>query len=75
MQSKKDFTLIEGPDNYKSGNDFFAYKIVGESMNRVIPNGSTFPFKPYNGRSRNVKIANGQKYKQAGNSVPVNVVK
>lgn len=55
LQSNKDFTLIEGPEN-RSNNDYFACKIVGESMNRVIPNGSTCLFKLYTGGSRNGKI-------------------
>jgi superfamily II DNA or RNA helicase/HKD family nuclease len=54
-QSEKDFTLIEGPENSING-DYFACKIVGESMNRVIPNGSICLFKPYTGGSRNGKI-------------------
>jgi hypothetical protein len=54
IQSEKEFTLIEGPANSK--NDYFACKIVGESMNRVIPNGSICLFKPYTGGSRNGKI-------------------
>ena len=54
-QSEKDFTLIEGPENSTNG-DYFACKIVGESMNRVIPNGSICLFKPYTGGSRNGKI-------------------
>lgn len=54
IQSEKDFTLIEGPENSK--NDYFACKIVGESMNKVIPNGSICLFKPYTGGSRNGKI-------------------
>lgn len=54
-QSEKDFTLIEGPENINNG-DYFACKIVGESMNRVIPNGSICLFKPYTGGSRNGKI-------------------
>ena len=54
MQSEKDFTLIEGPEN--SNQDYFACKILGESMNRVIPNGSICLFKPYSGGSRNGKI-------------------
>ena len=37
-------------------NDYFACKIIGESMNRVIPNGSICLFKPYTGGSRNGKI-------------------
>jgi superfamily II DNA or RNA helicase/HKD family nuclease/phage repressor protein C with HTH and peptisase S24 domain len=56
IQSDKDFTLIEGPENIKPNNGYFACKIIGESMNRVIPNGSTCLFKPYNGGSRNGEI-------------------
>lgn len=56
MQSEKDFTLIEGPENIKPNNDYFACKIIGESMNRVIPNGSICLFKPDSGGSRNGKI-------------------
>ncbi len=56
MQSEKDFTLIEGPENYNSSNDYFACKIMGESMNRVIPNDSICLFKTYTGGSRNGKI-------------------
>lgn len=55
IQSEKDFTLIEGPDN-KTNEDYFACKIVGESMNRSIPNGSICLFKPDYGGSRNGKI-------------------
>jgi SOS-response transcriptional repressor LexA len=55
IQSEKDFTLIEGPEN-KTNGDYFACKIIGESMNRVIPNGSICLFKPYTGGSRNGKI-------------------
>ena len=54
LQSEKKYTLIEGPEN--GNNDFFACKIVGESMNRVIPNGSICLFKTYGGGSRNGKI-------------------
>ena len=55
LQSEKDFTLIEGPVN-NSSNEYFACKIIGESMNRVIPNGSICLFKTYTGGSRNGKI-------------------
>jgi len=54
MQSEKNFTLIEGTKNNKQ--DYFACKIIGESMNRVIPNGSICLFKHYTGGSRNGKI-------------------
>jgi SOS-response transcriptional repressor LexA len=56
IQSEKDFVLIEGSENTNKNSDYFACKIVGESMNRVIPNGSICLFKPYNGGSRNGKI-------------------
>jgi SOS-response transcriptional repressor LexA len=55
MQFEKDFTLIEGPEN-SSNHDYFACRIIGESMNRVIPNGSICLFKPDTGGSRNGKI-------------------
>lgn len=55
IQSNKDYTLIEGPEN-SSKNDYFACRIIGESMNRVIPNGSICLFKSYTGGSRNGKI-------------------
>jgi superfamily II DNA or RNA helicase/HKD family nuclease len=56
MQLNKDFTFIEGPERIGSNNDYFACKILGESMNRVIPNGSICLFKKYYGGSRNGKI-------------------
>jgi hypothetical protein len=56
MQSEKDYTLIELYENIKYKDDYFACKIVGESMNRVIPNGSICLFKPDSGGSRNGKI-------------------
>ena len=56
MQSNNEFTLIEGPENIGQNNNYFACKIIGESMNRVIPNGSICLFKEYSGGSRNGKI-------------------
>jgi phage repressor protein C with HTH and peptisase S24 domain len=56
MQFEKDFSLIELPDSLKYNNDYFACKIIGESMNRTIPNGSICLFKAYTGGSRNGKI-------------------
>ena len=56
MQTEKDFTLIDGPEKANASQDYFACKIMGESMNRVIPNGSICLFKHYNGGSRNGKI-------------------
>jgi hypothetical protein len=55
MQSEKEYTLIEGPEKSVE-KKCFACRIVGESMNRVIPNGSICLFKPYTGGSRSGKI-------------------
>jgi SOS-response transcriptional repressor LexA len=45
MQFEKDYTLIELPSHitYKAG--YFACKIIGESMNKIIPNGSICLFR------------------------------
>lgn len=40
-------------DGINHKNDYFACKVVGESMNKIIPNGSICLFKKYNGGSRN----------------------
>jgi SOS-response transcriptional repressor LexA len=56
MQSNNEFTYIEGPKNLHSKKDFFACKVIGESMNRIIPNGSVCLFEKYAGGSRNGKI-------------------
>jgi len=55
MQSDLDHEMIEVPEKYKSS-DYFACKVIGESMNRRIPNGSVCIFKKYLGGSRNGKI-------------------
>jgi superfamily II DNA or RNA helicase len=56
MQSEKDFSLIEGSEKSNLNSDYFACKIVGESMNRIIPNGSICLFKANPAGSRNGKI-------------------
>ena len=55
MQSDKDFSMIEFSEK-NNAEDYFACKVIGESMNKVIPNGSTCLFKKYTGGSRNGKI-------------------
>lgn len=55
MQVDKDYTMIEVDKDYSSQN-VFACKIVGESMNKIIPNNSICLFKEYSGGSRNGKI-------------------
>lgn len=56
MQSAKDFSLIEVPENINPNNGYFACKIIGESMNRVIPSGSICLFKTPTAGTRNGKI-------------------
>jgi superfamily II DNA or RNA helicase/HKD family nuclease/SOS-response transcriptional repressor LexA len=56
MQSNKDYTLIEIDGIQGNKEDYFACRIIGESMNRVIPNGALCLFKKYFGGSRNGKI-------------------
>lgn len=47
---------IEVSERYQDASRFFACKVVGESMNRVIPNGSICLFQKYEGGSRNGQI-------------------
>lgn len=56
IQSEKNYTLIEISGKYNPSSDYFACKIVGESMNRRIKNGSICLFKKEMGGSRNGKI-------------------
>lgn len=56
MQSDNEFTLIEGSKSKNQNNEYFACKIVGESMNKVIPNGSICLFRYNPEGTRNGKI-------------------
>lgn len=56
VQNVEDENWIRLPDNVKGNEDLFACEVVGESMNKVIPNGSICLFKKYSGGSRNGKI-------------------
>lgn len=44
MQTEKEFTMIDVPEKYNR-EGHFAFKVIGESMNRRIPNGSICIFK------------------------------
>ena len=52
----RNYEWISLPPRYKPSTDLFACKIEGESMNKVIPNGSYCLFRKYSGGSRNGKI-------------------
>ena len=52
LQTVSDCDWVALPHNYKPSKDLFACKVVGESMNKIIPNGSICMFKKYTGGSR-----------------------
>ncbi|MDN3706276.1 DUF2075 domain-containing protein [Myroides ceti] len=52
FQLVEDIIYINIPD-LSNPDDYFACKVVGESMNKVIPNGSICLFRKYFGGSRN----------------------
>lgn len=56
LQSHSDLTWIEPPFNISAKKGYFVCKVVGESMNKRIPNGSYCLFKQDEGGSRNGKI-------------------
>ena len=51
-----DFEWIELPTNVAAKNGYFVCKVVGESMNKKIPNGSYCLFSRDEGGSRNGKV-------------------
>ena len=56
LQKVSDFEWIELPSRYKPSKDLFAFTVVGESMNKIIPNGTICLFRKYTGGSRDGKI-------------------
>ena len=55
MQVDKSYELIKADTDYSNQN-VFACKVIGESMNKIIPNNSICLFKEYTGGSRQGKI-------------------
>ena len=55
-QKVEDATWVVPPDGYKASSNLFACTVVGDSINRVIPDGSICLFRRYSGGSRNGKI-------------------
>ncbi|MCW3123253.1 MAG: hypothetical protein JWQ38_2745 [Flavipsychrobacter sp.] len=51
-----DYDWVKLPSRYKPSKELFACTVQGESMNKVIPNGSICLFRKYIGGSRNGKI-------------------
>ena len=56
LQTASEMTWIEPPFNISAKKGYFVCKVVGESMNKIIPNGSYCLFKQDDGGSRNGKI-------------------
>lgn len=56
QQDANEIDWVALPENMKITEDYFACLVVGESMNKVIPNGSLCLFKKRPGGSRNGKI-------------------
>lgn len=56
LQQASELEWIELPRQYKPSKDYFVCKVTGESMNKIIPNGSWCLFKRYSGGSREGKI-------------------
>jgi len=55
-QQINDFDWVELPDSFRPQQGHFVTRVVGESMNRRIPNGAWCLFKANPGGSRNNKI-------------------
>jgi len=53
VQKVEDFDWIEVPSGQPISDSYFACQVTGESMNKIIPSGSTCLFKKYTGGSRN----------------------
>jgi uncharacterized protein len=56
LQTVRNCKWIELPSGVKYSKDLFACYVIGESMNKIIPNGSICLFKKYDGGSRDGKI-------------------
>lgn len=56
IQHVEDMEWIKLPDRVQPSKDLFACQVIGESMNKIIPNGAICLFKKYSGGSRNGQI-------------------
>ena len=56
LRTVPDCEWIELPPGYTPSKELFACTVIGESMNKVIPNGSICLFRRYSGGSRNGQI-------------------
>ncbi|MDA9303568.1 DUF2075 domain-containing protein [Flavobacteriaceae bacterium] len=56
LQQVEDVEWLSIPKRIKPSKDLFACQVVGESMNKIIPNGAFCLFRKYKGGSRNGQI-------------------
>jgi len=56
IQAVDDVDWIELPQDIRYNKDLFACRVIGESMSKIIPNGSICLFREYAGGSRNGRI-------------------
>ena len=56
IQNVEDIEWIRLPERVQPSKDLFACQVIGESMNKIIPNGAICLFKKYSGGSRNGQI-------------------
>jgi DUF2075 family protein len=55
-QSVEEMRWVALPDGVRPSSDLFVCQVIGESMNKVIPNGAYCLFRKYSGGSRNGQI-------------------
>ncbi|MGJ8684705.1 MAG: DNA/RNA helicase domain-containing protein [Nonlabens sp.] len=60
LQVAEENEWMELPEYVRYSEDYFACRVVGESMNKIIPNDSICLFKKYRGGSRNGRIVLAQ---------------
>lgn len=56
IQQVEDVQWLNIPEKIKPSKDLFVCEVIGESMNKVIPNGALCLFRKYSGGSRNGQI-------------------
>jgi uncharacterized protein len=56
IQQVEDVQWLNIPEKIKPSKDLFVCQVIGESMNKVIPNGALCLFRKYSGGSRNGQI-------------------
>ena len=55
-QNVEDVEWVKLPEGISPSEDLFACQVIGESMNKIIPNGAICLFRKYTGGSRNGQI-------------------